>query len=134
MATKTFTFPASQKYLDSTGISHTITTSQKFATDMTDLGTTAKYSMNAGSSVLCTDKYTFKPDGDTTYSFWCTADATATDEAGCIQVLEEGNKKVILDVTSLEIDDADAPTTCTVTLQHRANPALVMTWTSLTVA
>ena len=134
MATKTFTFPASQVYVDSNGIGHTITTSQTFATDMTDLGTTAKYSMNAGNSVLCTDKYRFSFNGETIYTFWCTADATATDEEGCIQVVEEGGAKKILDVVSLDINDADAPTTCTVILQHRDNPMITMTWTALTVA
>ena len=134
MATKTFTFPASQVYVDSNGIGHTVTTSQSFATTMTDLGTTAKYSMNAGSSIACSDGYTFSFNGETLYTFWCTADGVATDEAGCVQVVEEGNIKKILDVTSLEIDDADGPSTCTITLQHRDNPALVMTWTTLTVA
>ena len=134
MSTKTFTFPASQVYVDSSGIGHVITTSETFETTMTDLGTTATYSMDAGSSIACSDGYTFTMDGDTLYTFWCTADGTATDEDGCIQVVEEGGVKKILDVTSLDIDDADDPSTCTVTLQHRDNPSLVMTWTALTVA
>ena len=133
MATKTFTFPASQVYLDSTGISHVITTSETFTTDMTDLGTTASYKPLVNNAIGCTDGYVFTIDGDPNYMFWCTADATPTDEAGCIQVLE-GFAKKVLDVTLLDIDNADAPTTCTVTLQHRDNPALVMTWTALTVA
>ena len=134
MATKTFTFPASQVYVDSNGIGHTVTTSQSFATTMTDLGTTSNFTMDAGSSIACSDGYTFTMDGDTLYKFWCTADGTATDEEGCIQVVEEGGAKKILDVVSLDINDADAPTTCTVILQHRDNPMITMTWTALTVA
>ena len=135
MASKTFTFPASQVYVDSKGVSHTITTSQTFTLDMTDLGTTATYSgLTTASQVTCTDGSSFEIHADPLYKFWCTADNTATDEEGCLAVYEQGGGLRILDVTSLTIDDADAPSTCTVTLQHRNNPALTMTWTSLTVA
>ena len=135
MATKTFTFPASQVYVDSSGVSHTITTAQTFKMDMTDLGTTATYTGLADSSaVACTDGYTFNIHADPLYGFLVSADNTATDEEGCIAVIEQDGQMRILDVVSATVDDADVPTDVDLTLEHRADPSKTFTWTTLTVA
>ena len=135
MATKTFTFPASQVYVDATGIEHTVTTGEAFRLDMTDLGTTSSFTvLNASALITCTDGFTFGLDADPLYMFWCTADGTATDEEGCLQFVEDGGSKIVLDITSLDIDDADDPSTATMIFEHRNNTALTFTWDTLTVA
>lgn len=134
-ATKTFTFPASQIFVDFAGVKHTINTSQTFVMYMTDDGTTARYTGDiSNETVTTTDGLTLLICASPlpTYGFNVTDDINAVLMAGTLEIREPAGQ-FLWDVTSVAIDDADVPTTCTMTLENR-HTKRQMTWTSLTVA
>jgi len=135
MATKTFTFPASQKYTDKNGKPHVITTSQTFTMDMTDDGTTARYTGLSGNKITMTSGENIVLEGDPAFSFMnITADGSAVKNAGAISFRETDNSLNSWNINSVTIDDADVPTTCTMILERKDSPMVTITWTTLTVA
>ena len=135
MATKTFTFPASQVYVSKGNLRHTINKDHTFTMDMTDDGTTARYTLLAGSTIACSDGFRFKPYGNPAFSFMnITSNAAAVLNPGSLWFYEDDGELVEIKIKSATIDDADAPTSATIIFERVDDPSLSFTWTSLTVA
>lgn len=138
MASKTFTIPASQKYVYRDGTIGTITTNQTFTMDMTDESSPATAATYRGlvtsSAVTLTDGNTIYLDGDPINSFIYVADNSATADAGGLCFFEMDNSRNFWKVTSADFDDADSPGSVTLKLERMDNPIYQVTWTSVTIA
>ena len=123
-------------YLDTVGNPHVVTNGQTFTIASTDLGDGAKYSLNAGQSVTCTDGTVLFMDSDPKHDFVIpTGDAASTDKhLGTWTFLDPvTGQKTRWRCISLDMDDADAPTVITTAIfEQEDDPNLRFTWSAVT--
>ena len=152
MATKTATCGAGALiYQDKNGVEHTVTTSQTFTFERTDLGPSAvTYASDIGTSVTTTDggRITFRPrtnmasntsgaTGSARRTWGPTADAqnnTAIYSLAGELVAEFSDCGIpqMWKSITLTVDDVDAPTTMDGTWEDQFGMRMV--WTGITVA
>lgn len=143
MADKTVTFTAGAwVYPDYEGIPHTVTTSQTLTFNLVDTSATdVKYHLSAGQVVTTTDNYRLymSPAQQHTYVGQMTDAAQGTAQLG-----PNLGDWVILDpknhmnsrwrAVSVNVDDADTPTSITATFESVNDNMKRFTWTALAVA
>jgi len=128
---------AGQKYIDSDGIEHVITTNETFLLDFTDLGTGGIFvGRPGGGKVTCTDGFEFEPSSESRFKMVSTADSL-TGLNGEIAFKEEGNILNVFEVTALNMSNADgvgSDNVVSITMEQIANRMRTMTWTNINTA
>ena len=141
MAARTITFDAGEFiYVDSEGIRHTVTTSQTLDFNIVDTRETdVKYHLTAGQSVTTTDGYRLHvhPGVRDTYLGTLTdaGQGAAKRSMGDWVIRDpKTHKPTRWKCTSMNENDADAPTEITATFENIENTAQTFTWTAVTAA
>jgi len=139
MASKTFTHASAtdseRYYIDRFGETHTITQNQTFTLDMADLGTTGAYTgLVTSSEMTCEDGTKINLEGDKTYTGFIAGDAALVGIGGEICIVEEGGHRRHWKIRSMNIDDADSPSTCECVLESVDDPMVALSWAGITVA
>ena len=138
MAAKTFTHAsatASERYyIDRFGRTLTITQNQTFTLDLTDLGTTGEYKGdNASSEMTLTNGEKINLEADKAFTYFVTSDGDVAIK-GELCFLETGNVRVHWRIRTMNIDDADNPSTCSCVLERIDDPMTSISWSGITVA
>ena len=138
MATRTFTIPASQIYIDSDNEKHTITTSENFTLTLDDTGDGGNYyGGGTNSNIACADGFKLNIELDARFTYFAVTADGATKKPGSITFLEDGYARVIWDIRTLTLTDADGTgenNLASITLERRDNPMVSITWTNVTMA
>ena len=138
-ASQTWTFPAGQKYVDKDGIEHVIATAQDLLFAFTDTGAGGVFKGRTGDTgkVVCTDGFTFDVEVDQRFQFESGADGAANKNCGQICTVDETGVRIVWNVVSLTLADADGVGAANVTeivLEQVNNIQRRITWAAIDTA